>query len=129
MITTHNLYQHARALNINITTHTSGAKGYYTHETRTISLRANLTERERRSTLAHELGHAVRGDEPTHNPYFHQRQERRADEYAANLLITPGAYAALEAQYGTAYDQIAYELGLTTHLLHVWRAMRQRAAA
>ncbi|CAQ04527.1 ImmA/IrrE family metallo-endopeptidase [Corynebacterium urealyticum] len=46
-----------------------------------------------RSTLAHELGHAYYGDEPTGNGHYDQGQEARTDEYAARLLIPRATFA------------------------------------
>lgn len=107
-----------------ITTHTGGAKGYYIHQARLISLRSNLTPREYRSTLAHELGHATRGDTPT-GTVFDQRAERAADRYAANLLISEQAYREAEILHPGALDAIAHELGVTRHLLMVWQHMQE----
>lgn len=123
--TTLNLEKLTESLGLAITHHNNGPKGWYSHHTRTISLRSNLTEREYRSTLAHELGHAVRGDTHT-GTIFDQRAERAADQFAAQLLIDHDSYARAEAIHGTALDAIGYELGVTTHLLAVWRDMYER---
>ena len=119
-ITTLDLEQLAESLGLHLEHHESGPKGYYQHHTRTISLRAGLTERQHRSTLAHELGHAIRGDTFT-GTVFDQRAERAADQFAAELLITSEAYQAAEAIHGPNLDAIGHELGVTVHLLQVWR--------
>lgn len=90
-----------------------------------ISLRDNLTERQLVSTLAHEIGHAIRGDVPTGTAYD-ARAERAADHFAATYLISPVEYALAEEIHGTALDAIANELGVTTHLLEVWRTLNER---
>jgi len=76
--------------------------------------------------LAHELGHALTGDVPTGIQHFDQRMERAADMTAANMLISHADYAAAEALYGAHDGAIARELGVTTHLLAVWRATYER---
>nr|WP_232250876.1 ImmA/IrrE family metallo-endopeptidase [Corynebacterium amycolatum] len=80
----------------------------------------------RRCTLAHELAHAIRGDIPSGSPHFDARAERAADQIAAELLISPTEYAAAEALYGAHDGAIARELGVTTHLLAVWRDTYER---
>ncbi|MFI5505217.1 DUF6782 family putative metallopeptidase [Corynebacterium kutscheri] len=62
--TTLDLFNLAEHIGCTITYHHGDAKGYYHHLTHTISLREGLPERQLRATLAHELGHAVRGDIP-----------------------------------------------------------------
>lgn len=72
--------------------HLSGGKiGCYVAARRRIYFDLNLTLPERRSVIAHELGHAHyqhEGDSPAH--------ERLADAYAASLLVDPEWYAELE---------------------------------
>lgn len=106
---------------IRITWHTGGQRGYYDHTRRAISLRKDLTDREARSTLAHELAHAIYGDTPTTNPVLHARQERRADTFAARLLIDPAELAVAEAAYGTDPITLARELDVSPHLIEVYR--------
>lgn len=124
-ITTHNLYALAHKLGLTVVTHHGHAKGYYHHPSRTISLRDNLTERQLRSTLAHEIGHAVRGDIPT-GTIFDQRAERAADHFAANLLITEEAYIESEQRHDGRLDPMAHDLGVTVHLLKTWRRLHER---
>lgn len=125
-ITTTSLLDLASSIGVSLTEHKTGKKGYYLHYSRTISLRNNLSERAFRSTLAHELAHAIHGDEPTGLAWMDSRIERRADEFAAQLLIDPAEYAAAEAQHGPHDDAIAYELGVTRHLLAAWRSLHER---
>jgi Zn-dependent peptidase ImmA (M78 family) len=88
-----------------------GIMGYYSPDESRIYFDIRLTPSERRTTIAHELGHhdyGHRGDSP--------RNERLADSYAADLLIHPWDYAALElADADTA--QIAEELCVTEQLV------------
>ena len=124
-ITTLDLFDLAHHLGLEVTYHQGGGKGYYLHHAKRISLRDDLTERQLRSTLAHELGHAVRGDIPT-GTIFDARAERAADQFAANLLITEEEYINLEALHDGALDPIAHDLGVTVHLIQVWRRMYER---
>ena len=124
-ITTLDLFDMAHALGLKVTYHHGRGKGYYLHHRRLISLRNDLTDRQLRSTLAHELGHATRGDVPT-GTAFDARAERAADQFAANLLITEEDYINLEMLHDGALDPIAHELGVTVHLIEVWRKMHER---
>lgn len=100
--------------------HLHGPKGSWTG--RLISLRHGMSDAQTRSTIAHEIAHAVRQDPPGHNP----AHEARADRAAAHLLITPDAYAQAELMFGTDIDRIAAELGTTRHLATVWRDSHDR---
>lgn len=97
-----------------------GPKGEW--DGRRITLRHGMSDRQTRSTLAHEIAHAARRDPPGHYPTY----EQRADRAAAHLLITPDAYAQAEMMFGTDIDRIAAELGTTRHLATVWRATHER---
>lgn len=61
--------------------------GAYDPDTGVIWLSVGLTQAERRSTLAHELIHAERGDEPCCSDWHDGKQERHVDELAARQLI------------------------------------------
>lgn len=128
-ISTDDLYALAAALGVTTTEHTGGPKGHYTHQTRTISLRRGLLNREHRCTLAHELAHAMAGDEPTGIAWADARMERAADITAARWLITEDAYAAAEALYGPHPGALARELGVTHHTLQVWQSLHERTPA
>lgn len=77
---------------------------------------------EYRSTLAHELGHAYYGDDVNGDP----RLERRADQFAAQILITPAEYRVAEILHDGNPGAIAYELGVTAHLIQVWRSVYEK---
>lgn len=128
-MTTDDLIALADSIGVTITSHIEGDKGWYEHRTRTISLRADLAAAAYRCTLAHELAHAMAGDEPTGIAWADERMERAADVVAAQWLITPEAYAAAEALYGPHPGAIARELGVTLHVLATWRDLYERQAA
>lgn len=125
-ITNPDLARLAERLGVRLVRHNGGPKGYYRHSARTISTRRGLSIAEYRSTLAHELGHAAHGDEPTGNGHYDQRQECRADRYAARLLIGPHDLHTWCQFYGPCNPAaIAHELEVTTHLLTVYLTLKK----
>lgn len=106
-----------------------GRLGAYWHQMRLIIIRPHLRHRQQRVILAHELGHAVAGDEPTGMPHFDIRQERAADLFAAAFLIDPDEVERAEILHGPHPAAIATELDITPRLLAVWRAQHLRASA
>ena len=64
-----------------------GCLGAWDPETGTIWLAHGLTQTERRSTLAHEMVHAERGDEPCGYELADHKQERSVDRIASRRLI------------------------------------------
>lgn len=103
--------------------------GGYDDAARRIRLDPHMSARTARSVLAHELGHAALGHTVTTDPVRRHRQERRADEWAARLLITPAAYAAAEALRGAHRASLAFELGVTIELVAAYQRLLQRAGA
>lgn len=91
----------------------------YLHRHKVIFIQENLDPYTARSAIAHELGHAAHEDEHASTG----RQERRADEWAATALITPDDYREAEQTYGPHTGTIAWALGVTPHLVEVWRTM------
>lgn len=67
--------------------------GAWDPDTRIIWLHHDLTHPERRSTLAHELVHALRGDEACLDPILGARQEKSVDRVAVRLLVTLDQFA------------------------------------
>jgi Zn-dependent peptidase ImmA (M78 family) len=92
-----------------------GDLGYYSHDERRIYFNLRCTPAERRSVIAHELGHAY---------YSHEcdgaKAEYQADLYAATLLVGPEAYAELE-QINHHAEWIADEMGVTVGIIHDYR--------
>lgn len=110
----------AEHMDMQLKRHTGGCPGWYDHHRRIISTRRGQSIGQYKSVLAHELGHAHYGDTPTGNGHFDQRQERRADEYAAQLLINPGDFKAAAVWHHGHLPAIADELEVTHHLLATW---------
>lgn len=123
------LHRLAESMGVTLRRHNGGKKGWYDHATRTISTRRGMSIQQYRSVLAHELGHAHYGDTPTGNGYYDQRQERRADEYAARLLISPVEFEAAAAWHHGHLPAIADELEVTKHLLKTWNSLYERTLA
>lgn len=111
-----------------VLTHQGGEKGRR-YPGGLITLRSDLGPVARRVTLAHEIAHHLAGDEPTEDPVLHARQERRAWEQAARWLISPAEYALAERLHGPHDGALAHELGVTTHLIRVWRELHARVSA
>ena len=68
--------------------------GAWDPDTRIIWLHHDLTQAERRSTLAHEIIHALRGDEPCADSVLDHRQELVVSRIAARILISLESFAA-----------------------------------
>jgi len=119
----------AESMGVQLQRHTGGCPGWYDHHRRIISTRRGQSIGQYKSVLAHELGHAAHGDTPTGNGHFDQRQERRADEYAARLLITPTDFEAAAIWHHGHLPAIADELEVTQHILKTWQTLHERQAA
>lgn len=91
--------------------------GMYSDHERLILIRPDLDPWNYRVCLAHELAHAYFRDEQAGDP----RIERRADQWAAQLLITPAEYAAAEVMVGSSVGALAYELNVTPAVIETWR--------
>ena len=94
----------------------------YLHHRRMILLRPDLDSFTRRCTLAHELAHAFHGDTIFGDP----RLERRANQWAAQLLISEDAYRAAETIHGPHTGAIAHELEVTPEVVDTWRNINER---
>lgn len=115
------LIQVAEARGFEVRWHTDGPKAAWLPPA-VISLRLGMSDEQTLCALAHELGHAFYGDPPGHTGMA----ERRADRFAARLLINPGDYRQVEAMYGPYPARIAAELGVTTHLIKVFQNCFER---
>lgn len=91
---------------------------------RSIWLRPDLTVREWRSLLAHELGHAYYGDDGPQR----DATERRAWRYAAHLLINGAEYAEAERVHGPHLGALADALDVTREVVQAFQAVIERAA-
>lgn len=100
--------------------------GEYRQDLKRIRLREGMTIRQERSVLAHEIAHAVFADVPSKFGPVNAKQERRADEWAALRLITPGAYRASEEQWDGHLAAMAYDLGVTTKLITAFQRVLAR---
>lgn len=123
------LHRLAESLNVRIVRHDHGPPGWYNHDKRIISTRRGQSITQYRSALAHELGHAYYGDTPTGNGHFDQRQEQRADQFAARLLINAEEFENAAIWHQGHLPAIADELEVTQHLLRTWKALYERNVA
>ena len=119
----------AESMGVQLQRHTGGRPGWYDHHRRIISTRRGQSIGQYKSVLAHELGHAAHRDTPTGNGHFDQRQERRADEYAAQLLINPHDFETAAIWHHGHLPAIADELEVTQHILKTWQTLHERTAA
>jgi Zn-dependent peptidase ImmA (M78 family) len=97
-------------------------RGEYRHSPALITLNPRMSTALQRSTLAHELGHHHHGDTWTDDPALIARRERRADTYAAQLLIDPNTYAAAERLVGPHPGALARELDVSRSIVEAWQA-------
>lgn len=123
------LHALADQLGVTVMWRTRGPKGLWVPGRRVIVLREGMGWRKERSTLAHELGHAVHNDFPTRDPRLHARQENRANEFAVRLLITPEQLAEAEQVVGHHDGALALELGVTVHLIETTRRLHRKLVA
>ncbi len=126
--TSPDLHRLAEQLGVQLVRHSGGQKGWYNPTTRTISTRRGMSITQYKSTLAHELGHAYYGDTPTGNGWYDTRTERRADQYAARLLITPDDFHDAYIWHDGHLPAIADDLEVTHHLLATWLTQERKAA-
>ncbi|AKF27824.1 hypothetical protein YH66_09820 [[Brevibacterium] flavum] len=97
--------------------------GMYIHHRRLILLRAGLDGWNYRSIFAHELAHAFYRDEV----HGDTRAEKRANQWAAQLLISKDEYRAAELLHGPHPGAIAHELGVTPDVVKTWCDIFMRA--
>ncbi len=84
---------------------------------RGIELHHHSRQRERRSTLGHEVGHLERGPVPKH-PHFAQREEQVVEELTARRMIRlPDLVDAILWCQGRTDDETAEELWVSHKLL------------
>lgn len=102
--------------------------GGFEPSTSTIRIEPGLSSRATCSVLAHELGHAVLGHVASSDDLVRDRQEQRADEWAARLLITARSYADAEQLRGPHAASLAFELGVTVEIVRAYQRLLRRGA-
>lgn len=115
MTETYSPWEHVRALPDVVVAYAAleHADAYWEPDQRVILLDARLSQRARRSCLAHELAHVARGDVGCEIGPDGERQERRqevaADALASRRLITLDALAEA-LLWCLGYDEVAEHL-------------------
>lgn len=118
-------YEHAQQLGLTVIHRPiKSATGLWIPEYDLIVIRSGMRRVHDRSTLAHEIAHAILGHEDT-NP----KHEAQADRLAALNLIDPQKWE----KAATCYDyieQVAAECDVSTKLARAYaaRGMRRTAA-
>lgn len=107
------------------THHDGGKTGWYDHDTRTISTRRGMEVGMYRSTLAHEIGHAVFQDRTTTPGHFDQKQERRADRFALRLLFSDAEFRDAHAWCGPHIPALADELECSQHHIRLYLTLNR----
>ena len=120
MTSIHDLHDMAYIMGVELRHHHGLPKGWYSPSLRVISTMRGMTGWDYKSTLAHELGHAVYNDQKTGHEDFDQRQEDRADRFAAKLLINHNELRHLAPWHGTDFHSLAIDLEVTPRLLEVY---------
>lgn len=92
--------------------------GWWDSDSRTIYLRRGLSQRQRRSVLAHEVEHASHDDKPLLDAVLHARRERATDAAAARRLI-PLERLAVALQWTGNERELADELWVDIHTVRV----------
>jgi Zn-dependent peptidase ImmA (M78 family) len=105
-----------------------GWRGAYRHEDRVIVLVRGMSNRELRSTLAHEVQHAIAGDIRTLFGFINHRQERLASLRAAVLLVDPDEYSTAEQLREGHLISIAHDLNVTLKVVTDWLNWRESNA-
>lgn len=99
-------------------------RGRWYPSKRVIVLQAGMSAIRTRCALCHELGHAFLGHNMTTlDRVTRARQERQADEFAAETLINAESYARAEALHGAYLPSIANELNVTLAIAEAWREL------
>ena len=100
--------------------------GDYDLETNTIRLQEGMSHRLLRSTLAHELCHAVFGDVRSKFGPVNAKQERRADEWAALRLIHHEDYRQAEDAHDGNVQLIAQTLDVIDDIVEAYQRILVR---
>lgn len=95
-------------------------------DTKVIRLQEGMLPRLERCILTHECAHLIRGDRHTIFGYYNERDERHADEWAAQQLIDINEYRIAEAAYGNNTEAIAQELNVMGFIVEAYERILQR---
>lgn len=120
MTSIHDLHDMAYILGVELRHHDGLPKGWYSPSLRVISTMRGMAVWDYKSTLAHELGHAVYNDKKTGHDNFDQRQEDRANRFAAKLLISEADLLHLAPWHGNDLNSLAIDLEVTPKLLRTY---------
>lgn len=96
-------------------------KGEYRHGPRVIAISPRCSKTQARCALAHELGHAVYGDDAERG-VVSLMQERRATRWAAMTLIDPVQYIYVARAYDEDPWALARELDVTPDIVTAWQS-------
>lgn len=116
-------YAHTQGIRIWWGTHDRGL-AHWSARHQAVWLNPSLTDREARSLLAHELGHAHYGDvgpQPAH-------VEQRAWRWAADTLVSRAEYALAERIHGQDTAAIADALDVTVEIIDAYQTTLRRTA-
>lgn len=124
-------WSHAHELGLSVVDGELPARthGQYVHDRRLVILRAGLSQRAARCALAHEIQHALAGDEPTMSLHLHRKAEVLASRRAAWMLIDPYEYAQAEREHDGHLASMAHALNVTVRVLRDWQATVRMVAA
>lgn len=100
--------------------------GDFCRRRRCIRLQIGMLARLERSVFAHELAHAYFDDERSMIPHLDDRMERRADEWAAHILIERESYTAAAERFGRNVEYIAQELGVMDFIVEAYERTLHR---
>lgn len=125
-----------RAINLKEIRYCHDLLGYYTVllNCEYIGINSNCTNAQRVSAMAHELGHALfdrkhaSSGQAFQDTYFYSldnsKAERRANTFAAELLLADDAVLELIGYYEYAADQKQLEANLPSRCSSAYRAMK-----
>lgn len=120
--------EHARQLGLRVKWRDLGRRNGELHSSGLIIVHPRRNVNVQRFVIAHECGHWVHGHDWS---AMHDRaaDERQADTYAADVLISPVEYRLAEQIAGSDARSIARELGVPVRLVDLWRARYAHYAA
>ena len=129
MVTVEELEEQARNAGIRIAEMPLGDDfmGFYANDKRLIVISSGLSAAQKRSTLAHELVHALNSDDGC-GGRCGAITERRTREKAAMRLIDLVDYQAAEYAYEGDTFLMAQDLEVTTQVLNDYRKIIARLA-